>query len=112
MKCSGISTHKKLGYLKKKTPLPFISIIIILIILLMKLRNVSAWHRLERKMWSQWAKSNTVLLSPQLDEPVQDEEDKKAEEQHVAQEFCLTASGQLLDSADGGTEQSACRVKV
>lgn len=47
-------------------------------------------------------------LSPQLDEPVQDEEDEKAEEQHVTQQFGLTASGQLLDSADSGTEQAAC----
>lgn len=62
-------------------------------------------------MWRYMAKSNRVL-SPQLDEPVQDKEDKKAEEQHVAQQFGLTAPGQLLDSADGGAEQSACRVKV
>lgn len=47
------------------------------------------------------------VLSPQLDEPVQDKEDKQAEEQHVAQQFGLTASGQLLHSADGGTEQAA-----
>lgn len=58
------------------------------------------------------AKSNRVLLSPQLDEPVQDKEDKKAKEQHVAQQFGLTASGQLFDSADGGAKQSARGVKV
>lgn len=52
--------------------------------------------------------SNEVQLSPQLDEPVQDKEDEKAEEQHVAQQFGLTASGQLLDSANGGTKQAAC----
>lgn len=55
---------------------------------------------------------NRVLLSPQLDEPVEDKEDEQAEEQHVAQQFSLTASGQLLHSADGGTEQAAGRVKV
>ena len=55
---------------------------------------------------------NRVPLSPQLDEPVEDKEDEQAEEQHVAQQFSLTASGQLLHSADGGTEQAACRVKV
>lgn len=55
---------------------------------------------------------NRVLLSPQLDEPVEDKEDEQAEEQHVAQQFSLTASGQLLHSANGGTEQAACRVKV
>lgn len=55
---------------------------------------------------------NRVLLSPQLDEPVQDKEDEQAEEQHVAQQFGLTAPGQLLHSADGGAEQAACRVKV
>lgn len=53
-----------------------------------------------------------ILLSPQLDEPVEDKEYKKAEEQHVAQQFGLTASGQLFDSADGGTKQAARWVKV
>lgn len=57
-------------------------------------------------MWS------LTLLSPQLDEPVQNKEDEKAEEQHVAQQFGLTASGQLLHSADGGAKQSTSRVKV
>lgn len=50
--------------------------------------------------------------SPELDEPVEDEEDEEAEEQHVAQQFGLTASGQLLHSADGGAEQTPGRVKV
>lgn len=59
-------------------------------------------------MWSLRIKCGKVLLSPQLDEPVQDKENKKAEEQHVAQQFGLAASGQLLNSADGGTKQSAC----
>lgn len=33
-----------------------------------------------------------MFLSPQLDEPVEDEEDEKAEEEHVAQQLGLTAS--------------------
>lgn len=53
-------------------------------------------------------KSISALLSPQLDEPVEDKEDEEAEEQHVAQQFGLAASGQLLYSANGGTEQTAC----
>lgn len=53
-----------------------------------------------------------MLLSPQLDEPVEDKEDKKAEEQHVAEQFGLAPSGQLLYSANGGSQQSACRIKV
>lgn len=57
-------------------------------------------------------KSNKTLLSPQLDEPVEDKEDKKAEEQHVAEQFGLAASGQLLYSANGGAQQSARRIKV
>lgn len=56
--------------------------------------------------------SNNFLLSPQLDEPVQDEKNEATEEQHVAQEFGLAASGELLDSADGGAEQTPRRVKV
>lgn len=58
------------------------------------------------------ARSPWVLLSPQLNEPIQDKEDKKAEEQHVAQQLGLAASGQLLHSTNGGTQQAACRVKV
>lgn len=53
-------------------------------------------------------RERVVLLSPQLDEPVEDKEDEKAEEEHVAQQFGLAASGQLFHSADGGTKQSAC----
>lgn len=37
--------------------------------------------------------SNRMPSSPQFDEPVEDKEDKKAEEQHVAEQFGLTASG-------------------
>lgn len=51
-------------------------------------------------------------LSPQLDEPVEDEEDEKAEEEHVTQEFGLAASGELLDPADGGAQQAPRGVKV
>lgn len=51
-------------------------------------------------------------LSPQLDEPVEDEEDEEAEEEHVAQEFGLAASGQLLDPANGGAQQAARGVKI
>lgn len=51
-------------------------------------------------------------LSPQLDEPVEDEEHEKAEEEHVAQELGLAASGELLDPADGGAQQAARGVKV
>lgn len=57
-------------------------------------------------------RERVVLLSPQLDEPVEDKEDEKAEEEHVAQQFGLAASGQLFHSADGGAKQSACWVKV
>lgn len=53
------------------------------------------------------SKSGKIQLSPQLNEPVEYKEDKKAEEQHVAQQFGLTASGQLFDSADGGAQQAA-----
>lgn len=58
-------------------------------------------------MWHQQG-----LLSPQLDEPVEDEEDEKAEEEHVAQELGLAASGELLDPADGGAEQAPRGVKI
>lgn len=57
--------------------------------------------------WIKGPKSIGFLLSPELDEPVQDEENKKAEEQHVAQQFGLATSGQLLYSANGGTKQAA-----
>lgn len=63
-------------------------------------------------MWNQRSKSKRKLLSSQLDKPVENKEDKEAEEQHVAQQFGLAASGQLLDSTDGGAEQPARRVKV
>lgn len=53
-----------------------------------------------------------VPPSPQLDEPVEDEEDEAAEEQHVAQQLGLAASGELFDAADGGAQQAARRVKV
>lgn len=56
--------------------------------------------------------SDPVRRSPQLDEPVEDEEDETAEEQHVAEQFGLAASRQLLDAADGGAQQAAGGVKV
>lgn len=55
---------------------------------------------------------NRVPPSPQLDEPVEDEEDEAAEEQHVAQQLGLTASGELSDAADGGAQQATRRVEV
>lgn len=58
-------------------------------------------------MWTQQGP-----LSPQLDEPVEDEEDEEAEEEHVAQEFGLAAPGQLLDPANGGAQQAARGVKI
>lgn len=58
-------------------------------------------------MWSQRGP-----LSPQLDEPVEDEEDEKAEEKHVAQQFGLAASGELLDPADGGTQKAPRGVEI
>lgn len=89
----------KCNDLKKTTSLPFLFIILV-------------WFRCVIEAQTGRAKSNKILLSPQPDKPVQDKEDKKAEEQHVAQQFGLTAPGQLLDSADGGTKQAARRVKV
>lgn len=85
--------------LKKNTSLPFLFIILV-------------WFRCVIEAQTGRAKSNKILLSPQPDKPVQDKEDEKAEEQHVAQQFGLTAPGQLLDSADGGTKQAARGVKV
>lgn len=58
-------------------------------------------------IWNQQGPS-----SPQLDEPVEDEEDKKAEEEHVAQQFGLAASGELLDPADGGAQKAPGGVKI
>lgn len=69
---------------------------------------VSKLHQCDTDaMWDQQGP-----LSPQLDEPVEDEEDEKAEEEHVAQEFGLAASGELLDPADGGAQQAPRGVKV
>lgn len=51
-------------------------------------------------------------LSPQLDEPVEHEEDKKAEEEHVAQQLGLAASGKLLDPADGGAQKAPRGVEI
>lgn len=53
-----------------------------------------------------------LLPSSQFHEPVQNEKDKKAEEQHVAQQFGGTASGKTLHSANGCTEQATGGVKV
>lgn len=64
----------------------------------------------ETKIWS--FDCDRVPPSPQLDEPVEDKEDEAAEEQHVAQQLGLTASGELLDAADGGAQQATRRVKV
>lgn len=51
-------------------------------------------------------------LSPQLDEPVEDEEDEEAEEQHVAEQFGLAAPGELLHPANGGAQKAPRGVKV
>lgn len=65
-------------------------------------------HRCNKDvMWSQRGP-----LSPQLDEPVEDEEDEKAEEEHVAQQFGLAASGELLDPADGGAQKPPRGVEI
>lgn len=65
-------------------------------------------HRCNKDvMWSQQGP-----LSPQLDEPVEDEEDEEAEEEHVAQQFGLAASGELLDPADGGAQKAPCGVEI
>lgn len=96
LKCNDFKKKQKQ---KKPTSLPFLFIILV-------------WFRCVIEAQTGRAKSNKILLSPQPDKPVQDKEDEKAEEQHVAQQFGLTAPGQLLDSADGGTKQAARGVKV
>lgn len=52
------------------------------------------------------------LRSPETEEPVQHQEDEQTEEQHVAQQFALAPSGQLLHSANGGAQEPARRVEV
>lgn len=47
-----------------------------------------------------------VLPSPQFDHPVKNSEYKESKEQHVAVDFGLASSGQKLQSAHGGSQQT------
>ena len=80
--------------------------------LVLRVISVAQTGHLNVEWKSRVRQQRPTCLSSQLEEPVEDKEDKEAEEQHVAQQFGLTASGELLDPADGGAEQAARRVKV
>jgi len=50
---------------------------------------------------------SSVLRSPQFDHPVQDNEDKQGEQQHVAEHLGLAPPGKELQSTHGGSQQTS-----